>query len=224
MRCPGEKVSPVEHNQELANRESTCQSRKCRQRAGIVIARLWPILSLSFLAASLLSAAPEQFATGSTHRLVFGDVDGNDLSTSDGHVTILTVVTRADEDRARAVADLVPDRYLGDQKYNYITLVNFEGKIPGPLHGFTRAIIRSRVAQEAKDFKSQYEAKKIAHDPRRDIHVIADFDGSASERLGLPAKAGGMTVFVFNGQGRLVARWNEVPPGDSLPRALAEAG
>lgn len=178
---------------------------------------------LILLVAATPQAAPDRFAPGTTHPLVFSDVDGNNLSTSEGQVTILTVVTRADEEKARAVADLVPDRYIGDPRYHYITLVNFEGRIPRPLQGLTRAIIRGRLALEAKELRPQYEAKKLGRDPRSDIHVIADFDGSAAEKLGMAAKADGIAVFVFNGQGRVIARWREVPPGNSLPKALAVA-
>ena len=176
-----------------------------------------------FLSVLQLGAAPDQFTPGSTHRLTFRDVDGRDLSTSDGHVTILTVVTRADEDKARTVADLVPDRYVGAEKYHYITLVNFERKVPAPFYGLTRAIIRNRLAAEARELQPQYLAKKITHDPRRDLYVIADFDGSATERLGLSAEAAVMAVFVFSGKGELLARWSEVPPGDALPKILATA-
>lgn len=170
-----------------------------------------------------LGAAPEQFTPGTTHRLFFRDVDGNDLSTSDGHVTILTVVTRVHEDKARIVADLVPDRYIGGAKYYYITLVNFERKVPRPFYGLTRAIIRSLLAVEASKLKPDYVAKKIARDPRSDLHVVADFDGRATEQVGMSADAGKMAVFVFDGSGKLIARWSDVPPGDSLAEALAEA-
>lgn len=187
------------------------------------VMRVLFISGLLLLVAVTSPAAPDRCAPGTIQRLVFPDVDGNNLSTSDGHVTILTVVTRADEEKARAVADLVPDRYVGNPKYHYITLVNFEGKVPRPLQGLTRAIIRGRLALEAKELKPQYEAKKLGRDPRRDIHVIADFDGSATEKLGIAANAGGMAVFVFNGQGRVIARWEEVPPGNSLPKALEKA-
>lgn len=181
------------------------------------------IFSILFLGAWTVRAAPDQFTPGSSHRLTFHDVDGRTLSTSDGHVTILTVVTRADEDKARTVADLVPDRYIGDQKYRYITLVNFERKLLSPVHGLTRAIIRNRLTAEAKELQPQYLAKKITHDPRRDLYVIADFDGSATEQLGLSAEATALAVFVFNGKGELLAHWSEVPPGDALPKILAAA-
>ncbi len=190
----------------------------------LVIARAIKIFCLLLAAAvAPLGAAPDSLIPGSTHRLVLRDVDENDLSTSDGHVTIITVVTRQDEEKARTVADLVPDRYKGDEKYRYVTVVNFEGKLPGPLHGLTEAIIRKRLAAEARGLKPDYVAKKIQRDPRSDLHVIADFDGRVAEQLGLPAKAGGVAVFVFDGAGKLIARWSGVPPAGELPKAIAQA-
>lgn len=167
-------------------------------------------------------AVAGEWEVGGKHALSFQDVDGNNISTSDGHVTIITVVTRAQEDNAHAVADLIPDRYVGDEKFWYVTLVNFQGKLAGPLQGLTRAVIRNRLNAEAKELQPQYRAKKIERDPRSDLHVIADFDGSATKRLGLPESAA-TAVFVFDGAGKLLGRWDGVPPGEALPKALATA-
>ncbi len=184
--------------------------------------RCLQILLVVFFAVTADRAVAGEWEAGGSHSLSFQDVDGNEISTAAGHVTIITVVTRAQEDNARAVADLVPDRYVGDEKYRYVTLVNFQGKLAGPFQGLTRAVIRNRLEAEAKELKPQYLARKIERDPRSDLHVIADFDGSASKRLGLSESAG-TAVFVFDGTGKLLGRWDGVPPGDALPEALATA-
>jgi hypothetical protein len=188
-----------------------------------MLARPLQIFSLCWLLVALASAEATGLAPGSLQHLVFRDVDGNDLSTSDGHVTIVTVITRDNEEEAHAVADQVPDRYKGDPKYRYVTLVNFQRKLFGLVEGVTRAVIRHRLDAEAKEIKPDYVARKITRDPRRDLHVIADFDGQAVQKLGLPMDRSGIAVFVFNGQGKLVARWNKVPPGDSLAKAIVAA-
>lgn len=188
-----------------------------------MIPRSLQFFSMLLLLTSPVGAQASRLAPGSIHRLVFEDVDGNDLSTADGHVTIITVITRENDEKARAVADLVPDQYLGDEKYRYVTLVNFQRKLARPIQGLTRAIIRRRLDGEAKELKPEYEAKNLTRDPRRDIYVVADFDGGAVEQLGLPVNAAGVAVFVFNGEGKLIARWGDVPPGDALPKAIAAA-
>lgn len=175
------------------------------------------------LLAGGVSADASGLAPGSVHRLVFHDVDGNDLSTADGHVTIITVITRDNENEAHAVADKVPDRYKGDSKYRYVTLVNFQRKLFGLVQGLTRAVIRHRLEAEAKELRPDYAARKVGHDPRGDLHVIADFDGEGVQKLGLPVNGNAVTVFIFNGAGKLVARWNGVPPGDSLAKAIVAA-
>ena len=169
-------------------------------------------------------AAASGLKAGATAPLTFTDVDGSELSTADGRVTIITVVTRGNEKGARAVADQVPDRYVGDPNYRYVTLVNFQGKLPAVLQGVTRGMIRRRLDAEAKGLKPQYEAKQRARDPRRDIYVIADFDGKAATRLGLSADSNQVGVFVFSGKGKLVGQWTGLPPNDSLAKAIAAAG
>lgn len=178
-------------------------------------------LALVFL--GTINATAAELQPGSTAHLVFHDVDGNEHSTAAGRVTVLTVVTRQSEEKAHAVADLVPDHCLGNPKYRYITLVNFQRKLFGPLQGLTKAIIRNRLTAEANKLRPEYVEKKIGHDPRQDLFVVADFDGSAVAQLGLASDSDTVAVFVFNGHGKLIARWNDVPPNDSLGKAIAAA-
>ena len=184
--------------------------------------------SLQFFSAVLLLAAAgfveaRALRTGTTAPLIFEDVDGNELSTADGHVTIITVVTRSAGDEARIVAEQVPDQFLGDPKYRYITLVNFQGKLPGVLHGVTRGVIRGKLDAEARKRKPKYEAKNLTRDPRRDIFVVADFDGKATGQLGLSPDSSDLQVFIFNGAGKIDRHWTAIPPNDSLGQAMAAA-
>ncbi|MGI9088428.1 MAG: hypothetical protein ACR2HH_11915 [Chthoniobacterales bacterium] len=188
-----------------------------------MIARCLQLFSIAFLACLVPRLQAEELKTGSTHAFHFTDVDDNEIATDGGRVTIITVVTRSNEEKAHAVADLVPDKYLGDPKFIYVTLVNFQGKLPGLVHAVTRGVIRGRLDAEAKELKPQYAAKNLTRDPRQDVHVIADFDGAAVEELGLPVNSEEVAVFVFSGKGKLVQRWNGVPPDDSLGKAIAQA-
>jgi hypothetical protein len=181
------------------------------------------IFSAALLVGSFAFGQAAALQPGHSYRFALRDVDGNDLSTADGHVTIITVITRQNEPEAHAVADLVPDRYVGDAKCRYVTLVNFQRSLAGPFQGLTRAVIRSRLDGEAKQLKPHYDAKKITRDPRHDLYVVADFDGSAVAHLGLAPEANDVVVFVFNGSGKLVNRWTGVPPGNALPEAIAAA-
>lgn len=186
------------------------------------------VRALQFFFAALVlvsqaAAAPGVPQRGASYAFSFRDVDGNDLSVSAGHVTIITVITRESEKKARAIADLVPDRCIGDPKYRYVTLVNFQRKIPRPFHGLTRAIIRSRLDAEAKELRDDYAAKQLTRDPRRDVYVVADFDGAAVARLGLAIESSEVAVFVFDGKGKLVDRWSAVPPADPFAKAIASA-
>ena len=178
---------------------------------------------LAIILATPVTAAAAELQVGATHQLTFRDVDGQDLSTAAGHVTIITVITREQEEKARAVSKLVPERYVGDPKYRYITLVNFQGKLPRPVRGITRSVIRNRLDAEAKELKTRYLAKQLTRDPRQDLYVVADFDGSDVTRLGLTLESSGLAVFIFDGKGKLVARWHAVPPDGALEKAIAAA-
>lgn len=179
-----------------------------------------------FLFANLFAATPapsNELHPGNTYSLTFTDVDRHQLSTSDGHVTIITVLTRKDEQKAEQVGERVPHVYLGDPKYRLITLVNFQRGVFPPFQGMINAIIRMRMDSEAKDLQAVYTAKHLTRNPRSDIFVVADFDGKAVSKLGIDASSSEFAVFVFDGRGRLVRRWNDVPSAEALSQALNEA-
>jgi hypothetical protein len=183
-------------------------------------------LQYLFLAA-LVAAIPAARATeprlGNIYPLTFTDVDQHQLSTSDGHVTIITVVTRKDEQKAQTVGDRFPRVYLGDPKYRLITLVNLQQKIFPAFRGFAAAIIRHRLDAEAKELQKIYSAKHINRNPRYDMFVVADFDGKIVPQLGIAPTSPEFAVFAFDGRGRLVRRWNDVPSAEALTAAMNEA-
>ncbi len=186
-------------------------------------ARSLQLFSLFVLFANGAIAQNSTLERGRSYTFSLRDVDGNDLAIADGHVTVITVVTRRNEDDAHAVADHVPDRCLGNPKYRYITLVNFQRKLARPLHGLTRRIIRNRLDAEARALKPEYEAKHLTRDPRRDVFVVADFDGSAVAHLGVSPESDDVAVFVFDGRGKLINNWNSVPDADSIAQAIGIA-
>jgi hypothetical protein len=179
-----------------------------------------------FILTALLAATPLQAAdlrVGNNYHLTFTDVDKRRLSTSDGHVTIISVATRENEAKAEALGDRIPHQYYGDPKFRLITLVNFQQGIFVPLRGMIMAIIRHRLDSEAKNLQKVYSERKLTRNPRDDIYVVADFDGKAVSQLGMAPKSPEFAVFIFDGRGRLVRRWNDVPSNDALADALKEA-
>jgi hypothetical protein len=183
-------------------------------------------LQYLFLAFFLVAAIPVraiELRLGSVYPLLLTDVDQHQLSTSDGHVTIITVVTRKDEEKAQMVGDRVPHVYLGDPKYRLITVVNFQQKIFPAFRGILLAVIRHRLDAEAKELQKTYSAKHLSRNPRSDIFVVADFDGKSVSQLGIAATSADFAVFVFDGRGQLVRRWDDVPSADALASALNAA-
>jgi len=174
-----------------------------------------------FLAAATSEAI--QLHPGATYPLTFTDVDRHQISTADGHVTILAVVNTRDETKAQAIGDRVTQITLGDPKFRLVTLVNFQQNILPPLRGLVSAVIRHRLDVESKDIQKMYADRHINRNARDDVFVIADFDGKAVMQLGINPLSPEFAVFVFDGKGRLVRRWNDVPSLETLTQAIKEA-
>jgi hypothetical protein len=172
---------------------------------------------------AIANAQAVQLHPGNTYPLVFTDVDRHQLSTTDGHVTVISVVTNRDEAKAQTVGDRVTHFTLGDPKVRLINLVNFQQNIISPLRGMVSAIIRHRLDTEAQDVQKIYAERHINRNARNDIYVVADFDGKAVTQLGIAPTSPEFAVFVFDGHGRLVRRWNDVPSLEMLTQAIKEA-
>ena len=170
-----------------------------------------------------ISAGAVQLHPGNTYALTFTDVDRHQLSTADGHVTVVSVVNRRDEAKAETVGERISKITFGDPKFRLITLVNFQQNIILPLRGMVSAVIRHRMDVEAKEIQKSYGERHINRNARDDIYVVADFDGKAVTQLGIAPTSAEFAVFVFDGRGRLVRRWGDVPSEEALAQALKEA-
>ncbi len=165
------------------------------------------------LSAALLRGA---LSSGATYSLSFVDIDGNKLSTADGHVTVLVLATTADWEKAREMGDRVPDYCLGNPNYRMITIIRFIRKHGAIVRKIAMAVVKHRVTEEAKRLQSRYDTNKIMRDARQDIFTVTDFDGTVSLQLGEPAGATDFCVFVFGRNGELLAQWHGVPSAKQL--------
>jgi hypothetical protein len=173
-------------------------------------------------AASLFPAGPLSGAlsNGQRYRVNFVDVDGNALSTADGHVTVLVVTTPLDSEKARSVGDRVPDYCLGNPNYRMITILDFTRRHTQIGRKIAIMFVRHRLNEEAKRLQARYDAKKIARDARGDIFTVTDFDGTVSSQLSGQSPAADFHVFVFGRNGELLHQWNEVPSAADLAAAV----
>jgi hypothetical protein len=180
---------------------------------------------LSLATALLLPAMPARGAlsTGNTYSISFVDIDGNKLSTADGHVTIVVLTTSADREQARTVGDNVPDFCLGNPAYKMITVIHFTGGHLVIGRRLAIGFIWHRVREEAKRLQARYDAKKISRDAKNDIFVVTDFDGTAASQLGQLSGATDFCVFVFGRTGELLAQWHSVPSVDELATAVKKS-
>ena len=159
-------------------------------------------------------------STGQRYSINFSDVDGRTLSTTDGHVTVLVLTTREDLTRAHAVGDRIPDYCLGKQNYRMITVLRLKKRYTELGRTIAMTLVRHRVDEEAKALQTRYDAKKISHPAREDIHVVADFDGTISAQLGEQQGGTQFHVFVFSRDGELLQQWDDVPSAEELARVI----
>ena len=159
-------------------------------------------------------------SNGATYPISFVDVDGNHLSTSDGHVTIVVLATTADREKARAVGDHVPNYCLGNPKYRMITIIYFTSRHTVIGRGIATSFIRHRMHEEAKRLQARYNSQKLSRDAKGDIFVVTDFDGAVASQLGKTPGATDFSVFVFGRTGELLAQWSGVPTTAQLAAVL----
>ena len=159
-------------------------------------------------------------STGTTYSISFVDVNGNKLSTADGHVTIVVLATAVDHEKARAVGDHVPDFCLGNPDYRMITVIHFTGRHAAIGRRLATAFVRHRMSEAAKRLQARYDAQKVSRHAENDIYVVTDFDGTVVSQLGQPAAAKDFCVFVFGRNGELRQQWPVVPSTEQLAAVL----
>jgi hypothetical protein len=166
---------------------------------------------------SLLRGA---LSNGATYPISFIDIDGNKLSTADGHMSVLVLATIADREKVRVVGDRVPGYCLGNPSYRMITIMRFTSKHTMIGRKIATALVKRRTNEAAKRLQSRYDANKISRDARRDIFIVTDFDGTSSSQLDDSAQAASFRVLVFARDGKLLAQWTDVPSAKQLADVL----
>jgi len=169
------------------------------------------------------SLARGALSKGNTYSISLVDIDGNKLSTADGHITIVVLTTSADREQARTVGDHVPDFCLGNPAYRMITVVHFIRQHLALGRRMATSFIRHRVREAAKRLQARYDAQKISRDAKSDIFVVTDFDGTIASQLGQSPDATDFCVFVFGQSGELLAQWHSVPSADELAAAVKKS-
>ena len=195
-------------------------------RHRVSLRTIFPWRQILFIPAALIAvmaAHAVPLHEGNTYSLSFTDVDRRQHSTSNGHVTVITVMTRKDEVKADTIGERVTQVTLGDPKFELINLVNFQGNILLPLRGMVSATIRHRLDSEAAEIQKKYDKMQIKRKARDDVFVVADFDGKAVSQLGIDPASSEFAIFVFDGRGRLVRRWSDVPSAEAVAQTLKEA-
>jgi len=202
------------------------QTRDCQRTTSSAICLLVNLRALQFFfvaaTAPFISAALSSGAlsSGAIYSLDFVDIDGNKLSTADGHVTVLVLATTAEREKVHVVGERVPDFCLGNPNYRMITIVRFTSRHTAIGRRIATGLVKHRVNEAARRLQGRYDANKISRDARKDIFTVLDFDGSASSQLDDSAQAASFRVLVFARDGKLLAQWTDVPSAKQLAEAL----
>ncbi len=209
-----ERLNTIRHTGDCQRTTSSsiCLLVNLRALQFFFVAVIAPLLPATLVRGAL--------STGAIYSLSFVDINGNKLSTADEHVTVLVLATKSDWEKAHEVGDRIPDSCLGNPNYRMITIVRFTRKHGVIVRNVATAFIRHRMVEAAKRLQTRYDAQKIENDARSDIFVVTDFDGSASTQLEEPAEAAEFRVLVFARDGKLLARWTDVPSAKQLADVL----
>ena len=148
------------------------------------------------------------------------DVDGRTLTSSDGVVTVLVLVSKQEADKAKLVGNRIPERCLGGTTSRMITVVHFTRTQNSALRFLFTSMMRRRLDNEAALLRKRYAAKGLHRDARQDVYGVADFDGQTDSQLGLPADSSEFRVLVVSADGTLLQEWNNVPSAEDLSKAL----
>jgi hypothetical protein len=157
---------------------------------------------------------------GEAYSVGFVDIDGNKHSTAGEHVTVVVLATVTDREKARTVADRVPEYCLGNPDYRMITIIRFARQHTVIGRRIATGLIRHGVNEEARRLQARYDGKGIKRDARKDIFIVTDFDGSVSSQLKEAEGATDFCVFVFGRNGELIAHWRGVPSAEQLAAAV----
>jgi len=171
------------------------------------------------LSAPLMSIFGEA-KLGESYRINFADIDGSALSTADGHITTVVLISKSNIDKARAVGDRIPDFCLTNPIYRMITVLAFEKKHSKPVRMILGSLMRRSVDAEARLLQTRYDRLKIARNARQDVFAVADFDSAVTTQLGSKPAAALFHVFVFGRNGELLKQWDDVPTTEELAAAL----
>ena len=161
-------------------------------------------------------------AVGKIYACNMVDVDGRTLSTHDGHVTVLAIVSRAQADKARIVGSRIPERCLGNRASRMITVVRFDRTGSSFTRYILTRLMQRQLDAEAARLKSRYVAKKLTSDPRSDLYAVADFGGQMATTFSLSPGPNQFRVLILSGQGELLQAWTEIPTTQQLDAAIPQ--
>jgi len=150
-------------------------------------------------------------------------IGGGSVSLANGVPTILTIIQHDNENAARKVGQYITDEQFATGEVTMITILNFQGNLQPSLEKITEAQIKMDLQKESARLGPIYRRLGVGHSPMKNLHVVTDFDGSVASSFKVDTAEDPAVVMIFDGKGRLVARFPGVPGRSQFLEYLKKA-
>ena len=138
-------------------------------------------------------------------------VTGRTVKVGQNAPVIVTVVQQSEADAARKVGQAITDEEFATGKVIPVTVINFQNKLAPSMRKISKAQIELDLKKAAARLAPTYRRIGVDHSPMENLHAVADFDGSVGKSLGVDSEANPVVVLVYDGEGRLRARFPGAP-------------
>ncbi len=172
------------------------------------------LLVLGFLTLTL--SACGWFGLGGSskgHQLTLPTSDGRSVTVGGGN-TVVVAYSSVNSLRAPSVPTrLLNSRALADRQIHLVHIVDFNDRIPRPLHDRTTSTLNRRLIQERERIANQHQREGLSRGALQSVHLVTDFDGSLARQVGFQ---GSTRIMVFDPSGRLARTYAATPSPQEL--------
>lgn len=151
------------------------------------------------------------------------DVDGKTIVLNKAdRVTVVLYCTESTQEQTRRYGGAL-DPFKGRSDFRYVVLLDLRGSFAALAKGYVRRRIQTDLDEEAKRLRPFYRKNGNASDPRKDLSVVTDYDGSAMRLVGWKDRSKTARILVFNKAGKPWKEWEALKDDKLLSKAVQQA-
>jgi hypothetical protein len=189
-------------------------------------ARLRPAGCLA-VAALLLAATTgdTQAAPGPTHVRHIRAVDADNHSILINRPGVVTALIGTSEDSQQAAreAGVAMYPFQGRRDFQLIVAVDLRDSLATWAPGIAISRMKSSLDSEATELRPFYLKNGNRGNPRKECHVVPDFNGRLFTELGWPETSSNLRAIVFGADGREYKRFDQITDMNLLYNAVRSA-